>query len=282
MSVRISNKLNKLERDLPEGLLVTASWLEQKGYYCSLRNKYVSAGWLEQTARGVFRRPRGKISWEQVVISLQTLLEYGVSVGGRTALELQGYAHYLPQAQKIIHLYSDQKLPTWLPKLSMDASFEMHNRSRFLPILEKQLPIRSLDEPVIADNTILEGALRVTPWGQWKWPLIISTPERAYLELLAAVPEYETFHMADVMMEGLGNLSPRRMQALLESAQNIKVKRLFFFFADRHNHSWLRHISRDKIDLGHGKRMLVKGGKFDTKYQITVPEDYAMENTHGL
>ena len=32
-------------------------------------------------------------------------------------------------------------------------------------------------------------------------------------------------------------------------------------------------LDRDGIDLGKGKRMLVRGGKLDPKYQITVPED---------
>ncbi len=73
-------------------------------------------------------------------------------------------------------------------------------------------------------------------------------------------------------MEGLANLSPRRMQNLLEEATSIKVKRVFFFFADRHHHRWLNRIDREKIDLGRGKRMLVKGGKLDPKYEITVPE----------
>ena len=70
-----------MERALPEGLLADAQWLEQRGYYRSLRSQYVASGWLEQPARGVFRRPRGTVSWEQVVISLQTLLEFPVSVG---------------------------------------------------------------------------------------------------------------------------------------------------------------------------------------------------------
>ena len=110
-------------------------------------------------------------------------------------------------------------------------------------------------------------------WGQWDWPLVISTPERAILELIDELPNRETFHLVDVMMEGLVNISPRRMQQLLEEATSIKVKRLFFFFADRHHHRWLGHIMRDNIDLGKGKRMLVKGGKLDPKYQITVPGD---------
>jgi hypothetical protein len=53
----------------------------------------------------------------------------------------------------------------------------------------------------------------------------------------------------------------------------VKVKRLFFFFADRHAPPWLKEIKRDEISLGSGKRMLVKGGKLDPKYLITVPED---------
>ena len=80
--------------------------------------------------------------------------------------------------------------------------------------------------------------------------------------------------MADVIMEGLVNLSPRRLQSLLESCKSVKVKRLFFFFAGRHQHRWLSHINREKIDFGKGKRMLVKGGKLDTKCQITVPEAF--------
>jgi len=89
---------------------------------------------------------------------------------------------------------------------------------------------------------------------------IMSTSERAYLELLGELPQEETFHMADVIMEGLVNISPRRMQTLLEQTKSIKVKRLFFFFADRHQHQWLTRIAREHIDLGSGKLMLVKGG----------------------
>jgi len=282
MAEQIGNKLNRLERDLPEGLLVDAPWLDRHGYYSSLRSQYVSAGWLQQAARGVFRRPRGSVSWEQAVISLQTLLGYPVSVGGRTALELQGYAHYLLQSNGTVHLYTDRGIPAWIYHLSLGQSFAIHNRSRFLPEPKVPLHTHPLTDPVSDDEAILDGALRVIPWGQWKWPMVISTPERAYLELLDELPQHETFHMADVIMEGLANLSPRRLQTLLETTQSVKVKRLFFFFADRHNHSWLSRIEREKIDLGKGKRMLVKGGKFNAQYQITVPEEFAREGGNGL
>jgi len=95
-----------------------------------------------------------------------------------------------------------------------------------------------------------------------------------YLELLDELPNKETFHMADVIMEGLVNVSPRRMQSLLETCTSVKVKRLFFFSAERHQHRWLAHIEQENVYLGKGKRSLGRGGKLDAKYQITVPEEF--------
>ncbi|MCY4264690.1 MAG: type IV toxin-antitoxin system AbiEi family antitoxin domain-containing protein [Gammaproteobacteria bacterium] len=278
MSEQNKSKINRLEQLLPEGLLVDASWLEERGYYRSLRAKYVSSGWLEQPVRGVYRRPRGELGWEQLVISLQTLLELPVSIGGRTALELQGHTHYVSPSQQSIHLYSDEKLPAWLDKLPLEQVFIRHNRQRFLPPCEQPNEALSLDQTA-PESKVLKGALRVIPWGQWNWPLVMSTPERAYLELLDELPRHETFHMADVIMEGLVNLGPRRMQALLEQTTSIKVKRLFLFFADRHRHQWFSRIDQDAIDLGSGKRVLEKGGKLDPVYQITVPVELSPDFT---
>jgi len=101
----------------------------------------------------------------------------------------------------------------------------------------------------------------------------MSSPERAVLELLDEVPQRETFHQADMLMEGLRNLSPRRLHKLLVDCRSVKVKRLFLWFAERHDHAWLKQLNRKDIDLGHGKRMLVRGGKLDPKFNITVPEN---------
>jgi hypothetical protein len=111
------------------------------------------------------------------------------------------------------------------------------------------------------------------PWGQAGWVLVLSSPERALLEILNELPDRESFHQVDKLVEGLSNLSPRRLEKLLMDCKSVKVKRLFFFFADRHKHAWLKRIHKEAIDLGKGKRMLVRGGKFNAAYQITVPED---------
>lgn len=54
--------------------------------------------------------------------------------------------------------------------------------------------------------------------------------------------------------------------------RSVKVKRLFLWFAERHQHAWLNKLDRNRVDLGKGNRMLVRGGKLDPKFKITVSE----------
>lgn len=277
MALRTKGKLNWLEQHLAEGLLVDAAWLQRHGYSSALRSQYVSADWLQQPARRVYRRPRGGLTWQQVVVSLQTLLDRPLAVGGRTALELQGFAHYVPHTRAEIHLYGPDGPPSWVHKLPLDARFVYHNDARLFSKQTVSAAFLHIDRSLNSEErkpaTASHGGLAVQSWGQWGWPLIVSTPERAVLELLDELPARESFHQAEKLMEALTNLSPRRLQSLLVDCRSIKVKRLFFFFADRHEHAWVRRIDKSAIDLGRGKRMLVKGGRFDAAHQITVPGD---------
>jgi Transcriptional regulator, AbiEi antitoxin, Type IV TA system/Transcriptional regulator, AbiEi antitoxin N-terminal domain len=264
--------LNRLERELPEGILVDTGWLKRHGYSRQLLNHYVHAGWLEQPARGVYRRPRGSLTWQQLVISLQAFLDYPLAVGGRTALELQGYAHYLSHRQSEVHLYGPKPPPTWLKKLRLEVRFEYHNDHR---LFRKHLVAPELKQLIHSESRPKEREASLTDmaWGPWDWKLVLSSPERAVLELLDQLPKHATFHQVDMLMEGLANLRPRRLQQLLADCKSVKVKRLFFFFAQRHQHAWLKSLKKENFDLGTGKRMLVKGGKLDPTYQITVPEN---------
>lgn len=276
MGTQTKEKLNWLQRFLPEGLLADATWLEDHGYSGALRNKYVAHGWLDRVARGVYRRPppqlpdgsteRG-VSWESVVISLQTLLGAKFVVGGRTALELQGFAHYLSSApQREVHLYGTDKRPVWILKLNLETRFVLHNAKRLFP------NDVGMDADKEANDVLMRSSYVRQTRGKWEWPLVVSSSERAILELLDEMPERETFHQADMLFEGLRNLSPRKLEPLLQACRSVKVKRLFLWFAERHRPPWLSALDRSGIDLGKGKRMLVKGGKLDPKFNITVPE----------
>ncbi len=273
MSERNTSKLNRLQVLLPEGLLATTSWLEAHGYPRSLLAKYVQRGWLESPARGVYRRPGPPLKWQHVVASLQNLLQLPVHVGGRTALEMQGYAHYLRLGQGVaIFLYSGQKLPGWLGHAGVQERFVVRPNRLFArpePVpcgplaAEKTLPYEPADPQRVGLTTV--------SWGPWDSPLTHSTVERAYMEMLDEVPHAETVEDADAMLQGLTTLSPRRVTTLLEACRSVKVKRLFLALAERRAHPWFKHLDLSRVDLGRGKRALVPGGKLSPKYRITLP-----------
>ena len=276
-------KLNWLQRNLPEGLLADTQWFQGHGFSRQLLRKYIQGGWLLPVARGVYRRPAAKLpvpgqandlQWQHVVISLQNLMDYPVAVGGRTALELQGFGHYLSAtSSREVHVYRYQKNPPgWVSRLNLGTRLVLHRATRLFEKAAISPGLGKRSDAPNADAWFAQAGLTTHPWGHWNWPLILSTPERAILELLDEVPQRETFHQAEMLMEGLSNLSPRRLHSLLVDCRSVKVKRLFLWFAERHNHAWLTKLERTSIDLGRGKRMLVRGGKLDKKFNITVPE----------
>lgn len=278
MSEESTGKLNQLQHLLPEGLIVDSAWLKERGYSPQLLRKYVLSGWLERPFHGVYRKPGGKLLWQHVVISLQSLLLKPLVVGGRTALSLHGFSHYLRQEEREVHLYGPDNPPSWLNKLTLPVRFLHHNSATLFANEPIHFGLTSLewnlkDNSAHSADNLHGGSFRVMPWGPWEWPLTLSTPERAILEMLDGLPAHESFDETDKLFEGLNTLSPRRLQKLLSDCKSIKVKRLFFFFADRHNHPWRKHLHKESFDLGAGKRLLVHGGRLDPTYLITVPEE---------
>ena len=91
-------------------------------------------------------------------------------------------------------------------------------------------------------------------------------------------PKFFPFTECYELMEGLSTLRPSQVQSLLEKCKSIRVKRMFLYLAEKVDHQWLHYIKTDKIDLGSGKRALVKGGVFIPKYNITVPKELENQN----
>ena len=287
MRTQNRNLLNQLQQLLPESLLADTQWFERMGYANSLRRRYVARGWLERVARGVFRRPIRlpglpgvdvPLDWRQVVVSLQMVMDYPLAIGGRSALELGGYGHFVGLGDmREIHLYGDEAPPGWVRTLPMSTKIVFHNAGRLFPrgAVSKSLRILrdTVSKDIAADPSPLSGGLAWRRLGDGRWPIVLSTPERGALELLDELPQRETFEQADMIFEGLFNLRPGRMSDLLKACQSIKAKRLFLWFAERHGHAWFPQLDLQGVRLGSGKRMLAKGGRLDHSYGITVPAE---------
>ena len=247
----------QLQTLLPIGMLATKPWLETQGLNLHFLDNAVRSSTLTPLTAGVYVR-EGTVSWQGVVASLQRMTAPPVHVGALSALELEGAAHYVVGSKSPrITLCSEKALPRWLNRIAVAAEFEWQGTRRLWA------------ENIMSDSNFI----REHSWQALLPALYYSCPEKAILELLLQVPDAISFEHADQLMQGMHNLSPRKLDKLLKGCINVKVKRLFFWLAHRHQHAWLKHLSSEDYALGTGKRMIAKGGRYESTWQITVPKD---------
>jgi len=262
-----NEKLNRLLETLGDTTLVSSRWLRAHGYPSNLVARYMASGWLQSPTRGVYLRKGGKPTWEGLLRSLQSLEQLPLHVGGRFALARQGHEHYLRLGEPAtVTLYGPAKLPAWAGKLPFrervqacgNGPFDWSPFSFGADTLDPTLNAHGLERAT--DSTSASG-------------VVSSMPERAILELCDEAEDSAQVHEANAIMQGLATLRPQLVSTLLQHCSSIKAKRVFLALADRNRHAWLAHVSLQGVDLGRGKRVLVKGGKLNAKYQITLPTD---------
>ncbi len=261
MSLRNKTLLSDLYEILPEGVVASSTWLGKKGYSRQLVYKYMHSHWLEKLGRGAYIRPSSLLEWQGVVLGLQKLLHYPLYVGGLTALNLQGYAHYLPLAgENKIHLYGSKKLPAWVNAIKLHQEFILNNKSLFGEDAQ--------------ELGFKQSATKIRDW-----TLKVSAPERAIFEVLYHVENGGiSFEHANELFEGLTTLRPKLVNSLLQSCKIDKAVRLFLFLAEYNQHAWCKKLEKDGL-IGKGKMQIVKRGRFDKQYRITVPESFMMSET---
>lgn len=247
------SKLNQLVTGWRRGTVAAASYLKTLGISPELLYKYKQSRWITPIGRGAYALYGDTVEWTGALYTLQTQLSLNVHAGGKTALEMKGYAHYLSEKIHRVFLYgpTSQKLPVWFREYdwNVDIMFTTTNlfpedcKAGFTEFRDREFSIR------------------------------ISSPERAAFEMLYHVPGKVTFEEAFLILENLISLRPVVVGKLLESCNNVKVKRLFMFMAEKHEHPWVAQVDLSSIDFGKGKRVIVKNGMLDKKYHITVPKE---------
>ena len=255
MGLHNGEKPNQVLELLPEGVAAPSQWLVGQGYSRQLVRKYLQGNWLVALGRGVYARPQSDVRWVGVVLGIQRLAGLSFHVGGISALNRLGFAQYLPlSGEKVIHLWGQDKVPAWVKAVSLPEQLLFHTNRLF--------------ETTVAVEGIVD-----LPGGVRDWSMHVSGPERAIMEMLYEVDDYESsFVHALEIFEGLTALRPALVNTLLRHCRSLKVKRLFLFMADRVKYPWCERLDKAGINLGSGKRVIVKGGVLDKRYLITVPE----------
>lgn len=253
MSTQKFQKLNQFLSEHKPGTVCLASWLEQLGISRDLQKRYRGSGWLETVGPGAFKRPSDELHWQGALYTLQAQAVLPVHAGAITALSMQGLAHYLRTGAEEVFLFLPPGVnpPRWFKQADLKVFIRVVRTALFPP------------------------GIGLIEYESKTFNIWISTPERAILECLFLAPDdmdlVECYHL----MEGMVNLRPKLLQELLEHCTSIKVKRLFLYMAKKAGHQWLQFLNAGPLDLGKGKRSLVKGGVFDAEFQITIPKELA-------
>ena len=246
------NKLNHLFHIWPDRTVALQSWLTKQGIYRQLSNAYCKSGWLAKIGHGAFVRRGAEVDWTGALYALQEQMKLKVHVGGKTALQRRSLAHFLPMGEPgIVWLLGESsKLPKWFMDNDWGASIHYAMLNLFVDDFDIGITKEEIGE----------------------YHIVISSPERAILELLHFVPQMETLVSAKLLMEGLTTLRPQLVQELLEKCRSVKVKRLFMFLAEESGHEWVDLLDKTKINFGKGIRSIIKNGRLDPIYNITVPD----------
>lgn len=236
-----SEILKKALFDLPGGMPVSMEHLKEFGISRQLTHYYVQSGWFEKLGSGYYLRAGDKLTEMGAVASLQ---ESGIKVhiGGKSALALKGFVHYVSMGGETLSLYGQgiRQLPAWFEELfkvvlSKSTLFDEQN------VLAKRLGVSRLDNAARA------------PY--------VSEPERAVLELLDLIPKNQTLDEAKQIMEVLQSLRAKKMQDLLMVCNKIKVKRLFWMLGDELSLPVMKKLNCSEIDFGSKSAYILHGEK---------------------
>ena len=245
------HKLNYLLKAWPRGTVAVSHWLKEQGVYRQLSEIYEKSAWVESVGHGAFKHSEDSIDWPGGLYALQEQLKLNVYVGSRSALELQGHMHFIP--------------------LGKNHPVFLFGLKRFLPTWFRRYQWKQPVKYVYTNCFPYKDKIGLTEKDMGGYSIMLSSCELAIMEVFYLVDKDETYEHASLLMEGLKTLRPAIVQELLEKTASIKVKRLFMHFAEKFNHPWVNYLNLEKVDFGKGKRVIGKGGKFDSKYNISVP-----------
>lgn len=246
----MGSKLITLLTSWPANTVRSVSMLRKEGYSAALVDHYRRSGWLKTIGPGAVARQGDKVNYLGALYNLQTESDIDVHLGGISALELRGRAHFLRKGPIKVHFFGTaQKLPSWVKKAQLEAEIIYHATNLFP---------KNFEFGLLEHNT---GSFKIH----------FSGILQAMMEVLYLTPSLHSFEEARELMEGLAGEHPQAVERVLLNCNSIKVKRLFLLLAETCGHRWGDALDTTKLDLGKGRRSLYPGGVYSSKYQLVVP-----------
>jgi len=221
------NKLNQLFTRFAPQTPLTSEDLAALGISADLAVHYVRAGWLQRLARGVYCRPNDSPALHPSLVLLERSFE-GLHVGGKSALDWHGVRHYVSQ-RPVLHLYgwSAGRLPEWFTKRFPSD----YHRKRLFEEQPKKL-------------------LHVLPFEKRAGAPLVSTPERALLEMLSEVGVRQPLGEARELVESTYSLRAGVLYELLRRCTSVKTVRLCLQLGRELSQPWASKLDPAQLPRG--------------------------------
>ena len=251
------NKKDKLFLEWRDEEVHTTKWFSHHKISPQLTYRYVQSGLIKKLGGGAYVKTSDNLNWQAALFTAQKELNLPLHVAGQNVFQLLGESHFIPLSERskvLVILRKKARVPIWLKQNDWGVDFKFKL------------------------STLFENEkLGLETFKRSQFPLQISSRERAVMEMIDYLDLSESFEDLESTFESLSNIRSKLTQQLLETCTSLKVKRVFLYIATKLELPVLKKLDLKKIDLGKGKRVIVKGGKFNETFGITVPRDYATE-----
>ncbi|MDR3273704.1 MAG: type IV toxin-antitoxin system AbiEi family antitoxin, partial [Flavobacteriaceae bacterium] len=168
MNTKLPTKINQLLQKKPQGTLFLSSWLLSNGISYDLQRSYKNSQWFTSIASGVMYRTGDTPTIYSAVACLNQQDGKHFHIGAMTALDIQGFSHYLPMGKQTVVVFSpkNEQLPKWFLKRDWD-------------IILRNFTTNNFDNELAITEEVRDG-----------FTLLMSERERAFMECLHLAPEY--------------------------------------------------------------------------------------------
>ena len=235
MATTNHSKLNALYTRFSAGSPVTSAQLAKLGISADLAVHYARSNWLKRLARGVYTRLGETLSQHPSLLVLERQIA-GLHVGGKTALEWYGVRQYVSQ-KPMLHLYGwvAARLPDWFVR---HFPAEYHRKRLFHETPRKMPGVGRFENRAAAP--------------------LVSTPERALLELLDEVGVRQPLQEAREIAEGTYNLRAEVLMDLLKRCTSVKTVRLCLTLGRELSLPWAGKLDAKALPKGGARAWISK------------------------
>ena len=231
MGTKPSLLFRRLLTDVPRGTPLSTALFRSRGLSAKQVARLSEAGWLRRLGHGVYVLPGDELDLHATLAWLASIVP-GLHVAGKTALNWRGVRRNLAFRELLV-LRGDKPatLPTWFTTVFSATYKAVH---------------------LFDDSLHSMSGLSPLPGG--RPDLLVSTPERAVLELLNDVGKGQGLEEASHLVEGALTMRADVLEELLSHLTRIKVVRLAHAFAEELDLPWKAIARKHSERLGGGRR----------------------------